>query len=125
MFEDLDAIRDRAGLAGVKDSWANHSIDPDKPTRSKEGLRDIIQRERTIELMFEGKRYWDVRRWKKIAELNEQPRGWNAEGKTEEDFYKVINVHDRNIVFSVKDYFFPIKEDNLYVNEHLIQNYGW
>jgi hypothetical protein len=124
MFEYLDAIRDRGGLAGVKESWVKFSTNPNKPN-SQAGLREIIQRERTIELAFEGKRFWDIRRWKKITELNEQPRGWNIMGENEEDFYKVINAYPRTITFSTKDYFFPIKQSDLYVNDHLIQNYGW
>jgi hypothetical protein len=124
MFEYLDAVRERAGLAGVKESWANFSINPDKPN-SQDGLREIIQRERTIELAFEGKRFWDIRRWNKIRELNEQPRGWNIMGENEKDFYQVVNVDSRMINFTTKDNFFPIRESNLYVNNHLIQNYGW
>jgi hypothetical protein len=27
--------------------------------------------------------------------------------------------------FTAKDYFWPIKESNLFVNKNLIQNYGW
>jgi hypothetical protein len=124
MFGYIDAVRDRAGLSGVRESWSKYSSNPDKPD-SREGLREIIQRERTIELAFEGKRFWDLRRWKKITELNEQPMGWNIQGENEEDFYNVVNVYPRNVSFSTKDYFFPIREDNLNVNEHLIQNYGW
>jgi hypothetical protein len=124
LFAYLDDIRDRAGLAGVKESWTNFSTNPTKPD-TKEGLREIIRRERSIELAFEGKRFWDIRRWKKITDLNEQPRGWNIMGENNDDFYKVVNVHPRSVSFSTKDYFFPIKESNLYVNDRLIQNYGW
>jgi hypothetical protein len=124
MFGYLNDIRDRAGLEGVKESWAKYSTNPTKPD-SKEGLREIIQRERTIELAFEGKRFWDIKRWRKISELNEQPKGWYVEGENEEDFYRVVNLHPTTITFTTKDYFFPIREYNLYVNDQLVQNYGW
>jgi hypothetical protein len=109
---------------GVKESWAAYSTKPNKPD-TKDGLRQIIQQERTIELAFEGKRFWDIRRWKMIDELNVQPLGWNIAGETVEDFYNVIPVAQTPVKFTVKDYFWPIKESDLNVNKNLIQNYGW
>jgi hypothetical protein len=125
IFGYLDSIRSRAGLKGVKDSWRDHASIGDRPTRSKEDLREIIQQERTIELIFESKRFWDVRRWRKIDELNEQPRGWNYMGRTDEEFYNVQQAYPYQVNFSIRDYFWPIKESHLFVNDNLIQNYGW
>jgi hypothetical protein len=120
----LDLIRARAGLKGVKESWLTFSNKPNKPD-TKDGLRQIIHQERTIELAFEGKRFWDIRRWKEINVLNEQPLGWNIAGETTEDFYKVLLVAQVPPKFSVKDYFWPIKDSNLSINRNLLQNYGW
>ena len=71
----LDKIRLRAGLKGVKVSWLNHSNRSNKPSTT-DGLREIIQQERMIEMAFEGSRIWDLRRWK-LAEIlqNMLPRG--------------------------------------------------
>ncbi len=124
VFNYLDLIRKRAGLKGVKESWLTYSNKPNKPD-TKDGLRQIIHQERTIELAFEGKRFWDIRRWKEISVLNEQPLGWNIAGETIEDFYKVVLVAQVPTKFSVKDYFWPIKEADLTVNKNLLQNYGW
>lgn len=124
IFTYLDLIRARAGLKGVKESWLTYSNKPNKPD-TKDGLRQIIHQERTIELAFEGKRFWDIRRWKEINVLNEQPLGWNIAGETIDDFYKVVIVAQVPPKFSVKDYFWPIKEADLTVNKNLIQNYGW
>lgn len=124
VYSYIDQVRARAGLKGVRDSWQQYSIYPDKPS-SQQGLREIIQKERTIELALEGKRFWDLKRWKKIEEQNDQPRGWNITGENEADFYKVVNVAREAVLFTVKDYFWPIREDNLAVNPNLIQNYGW
>ncbi len=52
VFLYLDKIRKRAGLEGVKESW-QVCFNSAKPT-TKEGLRAIIQRERNIEMSFEG-----------------------------------------------------------------------
>lgn len=124
IFTYLDLIRARAGLKGVKESWLTYSNKPNKPD-TKDGLRQIIHQERTIELAFEGKRFWDIRRWKEINVFNEQPLGWNVAGETTEDFYKVVLVSQVPVKFSVKDYFWPIKESDLTVNKNLLQNYGW
>ncbi|HBT08466.1 MAG TPA: RagB/SusD family nutrient uptake outer membrane protein, partial [Leeuwenhoekiella sp.] len=48
VYEYIDRIRDRAGLDGVVESWAAHSVNPNKPT-TQDGLRSIIQQERMIE----------------------------------------------------------------------------
>jgi hypothetical protein len=127
MFDYLERIRQRAGLPepDVRKAWEQYALIPNKPTRSKEDLREIIRRERTIELAFEGKRFWDLRRWKKITDMNEQPRGWDIEGENMEDFYHVINVYEKVVTFSTKNYFFPIPESNIWSNDYLIQNYGW
>lgn len=124
VFTYLDLIRARAGLKGVQESWSTYSNRPAKPT-TKEGLREIIHDERTIELAFEGKRFWDIRRWKEIEVLNEQPQGWNIMGETAADFYRVITVAKDPVEFTVKDYFWPIRVSDLVVNNNLIQNYGW
>jgi hypothetical protein len=124
VYEYIDRVRARVGLKGVVESWANYSNSPSKPS-TKDGLREIIHRERTVELALEGKRFWDLRRWKKISELNEQPRGWNIMGETREDFYRVVEVARTPVKFTVKDYFWPIKESDMIVNKNLVQNYGW
>jgi hypothetical protein len=120
----LDMIRARVGLENVEDAWSKYSNVPEKP-KSQTGLRDIIRKERTIELALEGKRFWDIRRWKQISELNNQPMGWNVRGETLEDFYVKTQVSSPVVKFSTKDYFWPISQSALIVNNNLIQNYGW
>ena len=124
VYEYIDRVRNRVGLKGVVESWTNFSTNPNKPA-TKEGLREIIRRERTIELAMEGKRFWDVRRWKLINELNNQPQGWNIMGETAEDFYRVVDIARTPVRFTVKDYFWPIKEGDIITNKNLLQNYGW
>lgn len=124
VFSYLDQVRARAGLEGVKQSWQKYSSNPGKPD-TKDGLRKIIQQERTIELAFEGKRFWDIRRWKQISVLNEPVQGWNIMGETTEDFYNITTLSKDKPDFTVKDYLWPIKESDLLVNKNLVQNYGW
>lgn len=118
----IDQIRKRAGLNGVVESWQAHSSNPGKPT-SKSGMREIIHQERMIELAFEGARFWDLRRWKQAEKYMNKPiQGWNISGRGT-DFYKVVTLYVPQ--FEFKDYFWPIKEDELIKNPNLIQNLGW
>ncbi len=120
----VDKVRARAGLNGVVESWANHSSSPSKPT-SKDGLREIIQRERLIELAFEGERFWDLRRWKRSEEFMNQPiRGWNTLSTGDANDYYTLNTYFVQ-EFNVRDYLWPIKEDDLLKNTNLVQNPGW
>ena len=119
----IDKVRERADLKGVVESWAVASNNPTKPS-SKEGLRDIIQDERMIELVFEGHRFWDIRRWKRATEfLNRDIRAWNVEGKSTQSYYDVIIVGKYK--FSDRDYLWPISETDMVANNKLIQNPGW
>jgi hypothetical protein len=123
-IEYLDKVRARAGLKGVVDAWKDHSRNSGKPA-SQDGLRAIIRQERTIELALEGKRFWDLRRWKKISELNVQPKGWNIAAETAADYYNVVDVAPVPVNFTTKDYFWPIAEKAIISNSNLVQNFGW
>ncbi len=123
VYKWLNLVRERAGLQSVEDSWTNYSIYSDK-YKTKEGLREIIHRERTVELMFEGQRYWDLRRWKEaLTELNKPITGWDIEQETEEGYYRE-NVLYRQL-FRSRDYFWPVKENELLTNRKVVQSYGW
>lgn len=123
VLDYIDQVRARAGLQGVTDSWQNHSRNPNKPT-TKEGLREIIRQERMIETAFEGKRFWDIRRWKTAQQLLNQPlTGWNILGTEAQDYYRVKIL--QTPVFTTKDYLWPLWEHTVIVNPNLVQNPGW
>lgn len=123
VYEYLNLIRQRAGLNGVEESWANFSRNPTKHT-TKEGLREIIHQERTIELAFEGQRFWDIRRWKTAPlELNGPITGWDMNQSDVVAYYRERVLF--NQTFTLKDYFWPIRDINLIVNKKLVQNPGW
>lgn len=120
----LDLIRERAGLKGIKESWDTYSKYPNK-YKTQDGLREIIQRERAIELMFEGSRFWDLRRWKTANKvLNEKIHGWNFEGETPAEYYALRSLYTLKFV-APRDYFWPIHQNDLVVNPKLVQNPGW
>lgn len=121
--EWIDRVRERAGLKGVVESWGAASINPDKPN-NRDGLRDIIHRERMIELVFEGQRFWDLRRWKRASEfMNGDVQGWNVEGETTGTYYNVVSYGTYR--FLNRDYLWPISEIDLINNANLVQNPGW
>jgi hypothetical protein len=123
VYKWIDQVRERAGLKSVVESWAEHSIYPDKYTK-KEGMREIIHRERSIELAFEGQRYWDLRRWKKaIEELNGSIEGWDVQQEAAETYYTPTVLFEQT--FSFKDYLWPLKENTIIINRNLEQNPGW
>ena len=122
-FLYLDLIREKAGLAGVVESWANYSARPEKPS-TKEGLREIIHRERAIEMAFEGERFWDLRRWKEApATLNQSIIGWDMDQELAENYYREKLLYKQT--FSLKDYFWPLRQTDLLVNKNLVQSPGW
>ncbi len=119
----VDLVRERAGLNTIKESWSRYSKYPNKYT-TQDGLREIIQQERLIELAFEGKRFWDLRRWKLAhIELNKPISGWDIDQEKEENYYRERLII--NQTFLTRDYFWPIRESNLTVNKNLVQNPGW
>jgi hypothetical protein len=122
-YSYIDKVRARAGLKGVQESWSLYSSNPGKAA-SKDGLRAIIQQERRIELCFEGRIGWDLRRWKIIQDVLSKPlQGWNIQDATPEGYYR-----QRNLVipsFGLKDYLWPIKYNDLIVNPNLVQNPYW
>ena len=95
---------------------------------NKELFRKKIKRERQIELMAEGQRYFDLRRWKDAKDEESLPMyGCNVfMTKGERDlFYKPVPVSDVLTCFAEKTYFWPIDRSELEKNVRLTQNPGW
>ena len=119
----INGIRERAGIPDVATSWDTYTNSPGK-YKTQEGLREIIHRERTIELAFEGQRFWDVRRWKEaIVEYNKPFTGWTTSGSTFDSYYSEELIFNQQ--FEVKDYFWPVPKQEIFANPNTAQNYGW
>jgi hypothetical protein len=125
VYDQLNIIRKRAGLKNIETVYSDASIaiNLDKH-KSQEGLREIIKRERLIELSFEGHRYWDILRWKDADKYFKTPiKGFSA---TKEDlsFYEVKFLQERTWE-TPKNYLFPLSINELRLNPNLTQNPGW
>ncbi len=123
LFFYLDEVRKRAGLPEVKEAWDDYSSRPGF-YNTQSGMRDIIHRERLIELSFEGQRFWDLRRWKKAPEEYQKGiYGFKVTASKPEDYYQKLLIFDQK--FSLKDYFWPIQTGVIEQNPNIIQNIGW
>ncbi|MGK6353353.1 RagB/SusD family nutrient uptake outer membrane protein [Parapedobacter sp. DT-150] len=119
----INLVRTRAGLPSVEYSWTNFSINPAK-FQNKEGLREIIQQERAIELAFEGHRYWDLKRWKTAhIELNRPIKGWDITQKDAVSYYREVLLFNQK--FTMREYLSPIPLSEMQINKNLVQNPGW
>src|SRR5690606_5119123 len=122
-YRYIDSVRIRAGIPTVEEAWTNYSTNPGAYT-TQNGFRNIVHRERNIELAFEGQRFWDLRRWKEAAaELNRPITSWDLKQVTAEAYYRPVTVFNQK--FGVKDYFWPIDEGAIERNPNLVQNIGW
>lgn len=118
----LNLVRFRAGLPGYSEG------------ASQEQVREWIKHERYVEFAFEGKRYYDSRRWKD-AELTGRDNWGNSLGMgglvygcnytvNNSDFYERFVVD--GYMFKRRQYFLPIPYSE--VANHwgeLVQNPGW
>lgn len=123
----VDLVRKRAGLKGVVESWSTYAVSDSKNKYSDQGgMRKIIQRERMIELAFEGQGGFDRRRWKIMDQLLAKGtlRGFfPLKNETLESFLTPDIIWTTD--FKFRDYFWPIKTSSLQVNPNLVQNPGW
>ncbi len=123
LFSYINAIRERAKIPDVKMAWDEYSTNPGY-YNTQAGMRDIIHRERMIELAFESQRFWDLRRWKEVAtEYAKNIYGFNLNASAASEYYKKTLVFEQQ--FLNRDYFWPISTYNMEHNPNLIQNTGW
>lgn len=91
-------------------------------------MRKKIKRERMIEFIGEGKRYYDLRRWMDAPVEEAIPvYGCNVymPVSKRDDFQTIVPVYSLPTVFNKKMYFWPISTAELKRNKNLLQNPGW
>ena len=111
-YDVIKALHDRAGVG-------NDYLDSIQGDQDK--MRELIRNERRIELCFENKRFWDMRRWK--LDLTETAKGMKIDQAGGALQYTVIDVEPRN--YTDHMYYGPIPETEVLKWSNLDQNKGW
>ena len=119
-YDIIKAIRARAGVGGTNDPYL------EEMANSKETMRELIRNERRLELCFENKRFYDLRRWQvPLEQLNETARGMQItqNASTAALIYTPITVENR----AFKDYMYwgPVPYSECLKFSNLQQNKGW
>lgn len=140
-YEVLKQIRERAGIEPGEDDLYGL-----KPGMNADEMRIALLDEKRVEFVFEGQRFWDLRR-NRMFHLIDGIRKYGIEGSYKgeitaevqklageykllpEDFsYKVQEVYTTGEkIMSVPGsyYFFPIKQSSIEQNNNLEQNKDW
>ena len=128
VYDAVNAVRRRAGIPEVEESYSNPDWTTDAALNkhlTREGMREIILRERASEFAFEfAHRFSDMQRWKRsISEFSRPLYGWNYLGTNAAAFFNRTIVQGRN--WSITDCLWPIDNREMERNAKLIQNPGW
>lgn len=124
-YDIIKSLRSRAGIG----TYVNGQLtDPylDEMAASKETMRELIRNERRLELCFENKRFYDLRRWQvPLTQLNETARGMQItqNSSTAALIYTPINVDART--YADYMYFGPVPYSETLKYSNLQQNKGW
>jgi hypothetical protein len=143
-YTQLKAVRKRAGIEAGTDGLYGL-----KANMSRAELFDAILYERQIEFAFEGKRFWDLRRWKLIEKtlngtrrtgvtINLKTTGVPADFATNRDNVNLDVAYTSYFTLAFKQldtkysiawkpeyYFFAIPQSAIDNNPKLIQNTTW
>jgi hypothetical protein len=126
VYDALNVVRRRAGIPDVEVAWSNPellSLQSLNKHLDKDELREIILQERSIELAFEGQRFWDMHRYKRASsEFSNPVMGWDYMNSGEKFFILSPKQIRR---FLARDYLWPISITERNKNGNLIQNPGW
>jgi hypothetical protein len=125
-YDVIKAIRTRAGLATneIGMPLAEGDVYLEECAGDKAKMTNLIRNERRIELCFENKRFWDLRRWQ--MPLNETVKGVKIDRNEETGVltYTVIDVEERKYD-STYQWYGPIPKGEVLKWSNLLQNKGW
>ena len=125
-YDVIKAIRERAGLGTDEIGMALPEGDAylEECADSQAKMTELIRNERRIELCFENKRFWDLRRWQ--MPINEPIKGMqiDRDEETGDLTYTIIDVEDR-VYDSSYQWYGPIPRGEVLKWSNLKQNKGW
>ena len=125
-YDVIKAIRVRAGLgtdeAGRQLEEGDAYLEECAADQTK--MMNLIRNERRIELCFENKRFWDLRRWQ--MPIDEGVKGIQIDRNEETGVlsYTIINVEDRKFT-SPYQWYGPVPKSEMLKWSNLMQNAGW
>ena len=125
-YDVIKAIRVRAGLG--TDEYGRQLEEGDayleECAADQTKMMNLIRNERRIELCFENKRFWDLRRWQ--MPIDESVKGIQIDRNEETGAlsYTIINVEDRKFT-SPYQWYGPIPKSEMLKWSNLMQNTGW
>ena len=112
----VNLIRDRAGVPVY--GSANLPV-----PAGQVAMREVIRKERRVELSFENVRYFDTRRWKIAEQTDNGPIYGLSISKNLPDFLTPVPFETR--VFTKRHYLFPIPANDVNSDNLMVQNPGW
>ena len=125
-YDVIKAIRTRAGLATneIGLPLSEGDVYLEACAGDKGMMTNLIRNERRIELCFENKRFWDLRRWQ--MPLDETVKGVKIDRNEETGVltYTIINVEERKYDSSYQ-WYGPIPKGEVLKWSNLMQNKGW
>ena len=125
-YDVIKAIRERAGLATdeIGKPLAEGDAYLEECAKDKAKMTNLIRNERRLELCFENKRFWDIRRW--MLPLDESIKGMDIQRDetTGALSYKVFEVETRKYDNAYQCYG-PIPKGEVLKWSNLKQNKGW
>lgn len=126
-YDAITALRARAGIAPGSNNLFGLAAG-----MSQTQMRQAIIAERRIELCFENKRFWDLRRWRMLNTLNGTVRhalesDIKVPGDLSSGFTLTIQPADvlQSLTLPDSYYFLPILRTELRNNPNLVQTKGW
>lgn len=116
VIQTIDKIRTRSGLPTLQNTYNRTLTQPE--------LREIVRRERRVELAFENKRWWDLIRWKTAEVVLNQPK-YGVEITQQGGVWKYNTkslVHTQQ--FLQRNYLFPIFQGWIDANPEIRKQNG-
>lgn len=108
----VNQVRERAGMPAVAEATEN-----------------AIRHERTVELVFEDHRYWDLRRWRTAHQFLDglETKGLKFFYYFNEDKYdlQLIKGESSTRVFQQRHYYLPLGVNLIADNPNLVENPGY
>ena len=106
----INQVRARAGMPAMDKTVYN----------SQDKVRELYRRERRVELAFEGKRYFDIRRWG----IGSQVMAGNVEGAWNPNTGAYVVVESR-VYSAPKNDVWPVPQEEINANKNITKASGW